>query len=470
MLSRVCRIFAVAGGLSIFLGASCTPPILTPPPPPAYTVVFPIRGADGAFLETADGVLQPDLHTAVDCPNMTGQLICVLAGQSGGANMVITAPGYQTQNFRLVIPQENTTWAEIQMQPVSVAPSRLRVQGKRMLKDDGTVFAWQGITAFSLVNDLADGRDNQVITLLDWAAANGVTIVRVLSQLPRGMFELTPETGRMHLPRLLVLAAERGLYVEVVGLAGTGIVTFDHRQHLTQIGQICAHATNCVIEIANEPNHASQAVQVRDPKYLLELRKLIPAHVMVSLGAAHGPSDESMDYTGGDYVTVHTNRSNADDGWKWVQHAREVQAMRDAHHQKFAVSDEPRRDFPREDQHLAYGLLMRMYGLGDTFHYLGGLHGQIPVGDELVGFLAHQRAWQIVTDDWSTGQYTAAHLTNSPVRVNDQVLRAYSSLQGSTGLTLLMNVRAGAVVTWQHGWAPALVVTQGKTQFYRVTR
>ena len=255
-----------------------------------------------------------------------------------------------------------------------------------------------------------------------------------------------------------------------MGLAGTNIVVFDHREHLSQIGIICTLFTNCVVEVANEPNHASQAPAVRDPDYLLELSRLIPDFIPVSLGAAHGPDDESLDYVGGDYVTVHTNRSNVDGGWKWVQHAREIQAMRDGHHHKFAVSDEPRRDFPRVDQHLAYGLLMRMYGLGDTFHYQGGLHGHIPEGDELLGFMARREAWLTVPADWSDGQYTAAHLASTPVKVNDKVLRAYSSLRGNTGLTLLMKVEPGAVITWHGGWTPTLLVSNGKTQFYAVGR
>lgn len=461
------RLLLAVAVIVLCTGASCPNP--PPQPPPAHTLVFPVRGADGTFLETAEGALQPDLSEPFVCPNDAGKLICLLTAQSGGANMIITAPGYKTQNFRLVVPQTDTTWADIQMGLVVPPIQRLRVQGKSMVRADGTPFNWQGVTAFQLVDDIADGREAKAVAFMDWAAANDVTILRTLV-MARNLFALSPSEGRASLSRVLELAQQRGLYVEVVALADTKYYQFDHRGHVSQIGHICTLFENCVVELTNEPNHASQDPLVKDPFYLQSLRRLVPAHIMVSLGAAHGPSDESQAYTGGDYVTVHISRAGGDDGWRWVRHAREIQAMRDHHHGKFVVNDEPDRKAPYADQHLALGLLMRMYGIGDTVH-LGGLRfDQVPVGDDLVAFNARRQAWSLVDGDWSDGRYTAAHLSDSPVKVNDKILRAYSSLRADTGYTLLIKADAGGVITWRNGWKPTLLVMSGKTLFYRVDR
>ena len=454
----------------VSLGVSCpgpTPaPIPDPTPFPTRTLVFFVDRSE------AIGTLRPDSFQPIDCPRQDQALVCVLAAQeTGGATFTIEAEGYQSQSLRVVLSLTDDTYPEhVILAPIVAPMQRLRADGKRMLREDGTVFAWQGITAFQLIDDIADGRESKAIALLDWAASNNVTILRTFSVLDKGLFTLCSQDGIAALPRTLELAAQRGLYLEIVGLTGTKDYLFDHRVHISQISHICGAFTNCVLELANEPNHASQSRQVASPDYLASLARLVDARIPVSLGAAHGPDDESMDYVGGTYVTVHTNRCQGDDGWCWVRHAREIQAFRDRIHQKYAVSDEPARFVPEADKHLAYGLLMRIYGLGDTVHYASGLHADIPVGDDLAAFESHRSAWALVPDDWSNGRYTAAHLADSPVRVNDKVLRAYSSLRGNTGLTLLIKADDGADIRWQNGWVPTLVASMGKTKLFKVNR
>ena len=150
-----------------------------------------------------------------------------------------------------------------------------------------------------------------------------------------------------------------------------------------------------------------------------------------------------------------------------MRHAREIQAQRDNHHGKFVVNDEPDRKAPYADQHLALGLLMRMYGIGDTVH-LGGLRfDDIPTGAELEAFNARKQAWALVPDDMSGGRYTAGHLADSPVKVTEtEVLRAYSSLLGNGGYTLLIKVTGSAATSWRR--PRTLLVKLGLTEFYSV--
>lgn len=347
---------------------------------------------------------------------------------------------------------------------------RLRVDGKRMVREDGTIFAWQGITAFQLLEQMTHGREDEALAFLDWAATQQITIVRVLAMANR-LFYLDPEEGRSVLPALLDEATKRGLYVEVVTLADTRYYDFDHISHVLQIGGICHERPSCLIEIANEPNHETQNRALRDPAYLQRLRGLVPITVPVALGAAHGRSDESRAYFGGDYVTVHSDRSNDEGGWRWVRHAREIQARRDTVHRKFVVSDEPHRKPNVPDQHLALALLLRMYGIGDTFHCDVCRFAKIPTGSELEALAQHQVAWTIIPDDWSDGLYTAGHLSTSPVRATNpaRILRAYSSLRGDRGYTLLIRA-TDPVAQWRDDWRRTLIAHVGLTYFYEVSR
>lgn len=452
--------------------ACALPPIAPLPPvtPPLHTLVFHVYNRAGAPVEGIAGVLRPDLYPAIACiVEEAGVVICPLTIQTGGAYVDLGAPGYKPATYRLILPLTDTTFEDSVLDAAVEPLQRLSVSGRRMQREDGTTFAWQGITAFQLADDVADGREAKAIALMDWAAANNVTILRVLV-MANGLFQLNPMDGRAALPRVLELAAQRGLYVEVVALADTKSYQFDHRMHLSQIGHICTLNSACAaVEIANEPRHATQDNIVGNPTYLASLRALIPANIPVAYGASHGPSDESLDFAGGDYVTVHASRAGGDDGWRWVRHAREIQAQRDNHHGKFVVNDEPDRKAPFTDQHLALGLLMRIYGVGDTVHLASLRFDDIPTGAELQAFNARKQAWALVPDDMSGGRYTAGHLADSPVKVTEsEVLRAYSSLIGNSGYTVMIKVTGSAATRWRQ--PHKLLFELGLTQFYSVNR
>ena len=201
--------------------------------------------------------------------------------------------------------------------------------------------------------------------------------------MAHNLFELPPDRGRAAMARLLTMAAARGLAIEIVALADTASFQFDIDAHVRELGQICARAGLCTIEIANEPIHATQDRRVHDPKYLAALRRLIPADVPCSLGLGTAGDAPGA----GDYVTAHFPR---DDGWKHVAALAEGFALR----QRFkapVINDEPigaatqavpgSRDADPE-RFRAAALLSQMAGLGATFHYDGGLQAIIPAGHE----------------------------------------------------------------------------------------
>lgn len=280
---------------------------------------------------------------------------------------------------------------------------RVRVDGTLFARDDGTRFHWRGITAFRLAEQIAHGREAEAIAYLDWARAHDVTVVRVLA-MARHLFRLSPENGLRALPRLLTLAAERGIAVEIVALADTADIEVDLDAQVTAAGRIAAAHPNAFLEIANEPFHHTQAVALHDRATLARLASLVPDEVLVAFG-----SDKPEASGGGDYVTVHMPRG----GGRW-QH---VIALGEggglvAAYQRPVVSDEPigaaaaatrgRRDNAPE-RFRAAALLTRMTGMHATFHYEGGLRGAVPAGAELACFDAWREAWTLLPDDIERG-------------------------------------------------------------------
>jgi hypothetical protein len=276
-------------------------------------------------------------------------------------------------------------------------PARLRVDGRVFRTADGARFSWRGLTAFRLVEMVAHGRRAEAVGVLDWARSHGVTVVRVLT-MTDVLFKLSAAEGRAALPRLLALAAERGLYVEAVALADTDRIAVSLDEQVKAVGAVCAAAPNCLLELANEPwARHTQRAETGDPVRLRALRTLVPRGLPVALGSAS--SDESDELAAGDYVTVHVAREEGDRGWRSVVRMRVAEAL-GARTGKPVVDDEPigaadadapgRRDADTGTW-FARGLLARLLEIGATFHYEGGLQGRVPSGREAACFHAWRR-------------------------------------------------------------------------------
>lgn len=289
-------------------------------------------------------------------------------------------------------------------------PGRVRVDGTLFANPDGSSFHWRGITAFRLVEQVAHGREGEAAAYLDWARDHGVTVVRVLT-MAKHLFELTPADGLAALPRLLTLAAERGLHVEVVALADTAEYDVDLDAHVLAVGKIAAAHPNAFLEIANEPYHGTQNAALHDRATLARLAALVPPEVVLALGSPRAANALAVS-PAGDYVTVHMPRGGGD---PW-DHVRELAggAALVAHYGRPVVSDEPigaapeavrgRRDDSPE-RFRAAALLTRMTGMHATFHYEGGLRAKVPTGPELRAFEAWREAWTLLPDGIERGAF-----------------------------------------------------------------
>ena len=251
------------------------------------------------------------------------------------------------------------------------ATPHLKGSGTQFIKPDGSVFEWRGITAFRLLELVAHGREAEADRYLAWAASKKLNVVRVLA-MADGIFQLSPADGRQALPRLLEIAQTHGLFVEVVALTGTSVITLDMPAHVKAIGEICARYPNALLELANEPGHPTQARSVHDAATLQALARLVPPTVPVALGSV----EYGDGFAAGSYVTWHAPRSN-----RWyadLAHGAELVKR----FKKPVVSDEPigaadravpgRRDNnPEHFQQAAAA--SRRAGIGATFHYDGGV-------------------------------------------------------------------------------------------------
>ena len=337
------------------------------------------------------------------------------------------------------------------------AAGRLRIDGTRFLEPDGRSFQWRGITAFRLVDFVADGQEEQAATYLTWAAGQGLTIVRVLT-MSGSLFDLRPEDGRRALPRLLELAAAKGLRVEVVALADTANVPVNLQEHVDGIGRIVSAHPNALLEIANEPVHPSQSAEVHKPDVLEALAARLAPEIAIALGSI----ERGDGFGAGGFITWHSPRESGSGGWGHVLALAQGADLLTTW-KKPVISDEPigagaslqpgrRDDVPARFR--AAGLLTRLAGVGATFHYEGGLHARVPAGRELECFDAWNEAWtRLPAEVERLGVFRVGGTPESVVTAFDRSasLGVFERSDAASGWILVLGDEA-AGLTLKSGW------------------
>ena len=340
---------------------------------------------------------------------------------------------------------------------VPPAPGRVRIDGTRFVAPGGGTFQWRGITAFRLVDYVADGQEDLTARYLEWAGRQGLTVVRVLTMMG-GQFDLRPEDGRRALPRVLELAAKHGLYVEVVAFAGTADIPVNLQEHVDQIGRILAAHPNGLLEIANEPVHPSQSAEVHKAEVLKALAARVPPEIPVALGSI----ERGDGFGDGGYITWHAPRESGQGGWGHVLALAEGADLV-ARWKKPVVNDEPigagaafqpgrRDDSPARFR--AAALLTRLLGLGATFHYEAGLQARVPEGRELECFTAWKEAWSLLPGDIERrGAFGPGGTPRSIVTAYDRerIIGVYERADHTAGWVLVLG-DPRAELTVGNGW------------------
>lgn len=297
---------------------------------------------------------------------------------------------------------------------------------------------------------VAHRREAEAVAYLDWAASEGLNVVRVLT-MARHLFALRPEDGRNALPRLLDLAHERGLAVEVVAFADSREYPLDLDTHLREVGRIALEKENAFVEIANEPGHPTQATQLHDPAELQRLATLVPPPVVMALGSA----EYAVGYAAGDYATFHFPREA---GWGHVLRLAEGASFIDQW-KKPVINDEPigaaleyqegRRD-NEPSRFAAAAALTALTGMGGTFHYEGGLQAQIPRGREAACLAAWQMGRALVQSVAPSGEFVQGEAVEHIARITGA--RAIYARVGERAATILLVDPQQPAVRYGEGW------------------
>ena len=353
--------------------------------------------------------------------------------------------------------------------------THLQIDGTHFRTPDGGLFQWRGITAFRLLDFIADGQEADARKFLEWARSRHLTVVRVLA-MGGGFMELKPQDGRASASRLLTLANEYGLHVELVALAGTLEMPVNLDDQLTALGEVLGAHPNGLLEIANEPTHPSQAPAVGRVDVLLALAARIPSDVPVALGSI----EANEAFAKADYATWHVPRDNKFGGWGHViaiaQGAAFIEKFK-----KPVVSDEPigagpkyeagrRDDLPARFR--AAALLTRLVGMGATFHYEGGLQARIPEGRELACFEAWNEAWTLLPAELEAqGTFAAAGGQGAVVRAFDRAaaLGVYERTADNRGWVLSIGPGDPAL-QFDAGWSVSDVKTFEGARLFSVAR
>ena len=344
--------------------------------------------------------------------------------------------------------------------PYASATPRLSPCGTSLCRPDGSRFHWRGVTAFALADLVADGKDDQARAFVRWAAGGGFTVLRVLA-MNHGWMDLPPADGRRALPRLFALAGEHGLYVQVVALAGTAEPRFRDegflREQVRQVGTLCAAADNCVMELANEPYHGSQA-DLDDPARLGRLQQEVPDTVPVAWGAARQHTADRL--SGGDFVVAHVARGG--DRWSRVARVAELAAL-SQRTGKFVVDNEPigaaeqaargrRDDMPAA--FFAQAALAGLLGVGATFHCEDCLLAQVPGPTQ-------RRCAAAFAEGAAFAAASGPLDLVGPGEASSPVARAPAARQGppplvfargSAAAVVALGARGQAGLTWRPGW------------------
>ena len=354
------------------------------------------------------------------------------------------------------------------------ALERLHLEGRRgLVTASGQPVPWTAVTGFRLVEQVAHGRSGEASAFL--ASLGPARGVRVLL-MARWLFQLSPDEGVAALAATLDLAQQHGRYLEVTVFADTKsfpLADADYRRIADQVGRTCAaHAACALVELANEvwPLHDTQAGALGQLEFLRSLREVVRTHgdIPVSIGSTHADQDESDRMRDGDYLTIHGARDDGDGGWRWVRRLNAQRALADRVG-RWAINDEPKRDDLDCGRQFAAGMLARLFSLGDTFHYAGGLQALAPGGPEAAAFVRRSRGWAAVPQDWK-GEYLAAGSPGSPVGSFVDAVSVDASLDGRMGYVAVLGATPRSRIAWNEGWRRELIVDEGGAQLYRVSR
>jgi type VI secretion system secreted protein VgrG len=355
----------------------------------------------------------------------------------------------------------------------------LSVQGRHW-RNGGALYVPRWVSALAILSHLIHSREGEAVAFLNWAVATGFNGIRVFAGALTWANQSAADARRV-LPRLLDLAAERGLAVEVTAITGSKDGTFAPKAHLAEICGIIRGRAYVVLEIANEVGHPTQSSEVNDPRTLQRWGNELAGDLIWAVGAA--PVDEpdpagAYPTSGGKFCTAHLDRGRP--FWANIRRVREIFAISET--QRVPSLDNERMGADELDGSqtgrqrindpvwfFTAGVLDRGFaGVGGVHHSQAGLNAVLPgsvqqacADAEIAG---HRLVAGILGD--ATPAYLNTGHAGSPVGpiskdAWDRSLgrmdgRCYSFVAGNRGVTVVLGLPGDAAldIPWQGGWRP----------------
>lgn len=342
-------------------------------------------------------------------------------------------------------------------------------------RDPEPLDGWRGVTAFALLDQLADGREHEAAAFLRWAADKGFTGVRVLG-MAHHLFRLPPADGVEAIPRLLRLAAAQDLTVELVVFADTRSFRLDYAAHVDRVARALSGAGNVIVELANENDHPTQDPRLAEPSRLRALRQRLPAAIPVSLGSLHGGDLRVGRYGLGDYVTVHPSRSGG--VWRHVSRTADLARLaRTAgttvvNDEPIGADERPTRGRRSNDPAVffALGLLGRMAGVPTTFHCEDCLFARRPGPTQDACATAFIEGTRLLPDGRRFSLEPTRRLLAASVVPGVEAVHAAADASGAWTVVAALGTSGAATLPWATGWRPEELARRPGVAVYRAIR
>jgi len=375
--------------LSVTVTVAATPPEI--PPPTGSLVATPTTISQG---QTATLTWASTNATSASINNGVGAVSPVAAG-----TVTVSPPQTTTYELRLVGAGGVSIYtATVIVRQVTPPPSGYNAGTLGWgFSNNGLRFEWKGVTAFAVLADLLQGREHQAYDYLQWMAASGVTVPRILCSLAgtfwedRGIRLYPPEHPNYYtaVGQLVSYCNSLGMMPEIVVFgAFTEIWGSDFNAmiaHTQRFAQALLPYRGCFIEMANEWDAIgfTSGAQVRA---LAEAYLAVDPNRPVACSSATGDSDYYTGYLGppSKYLTVHIRRGGTSPDWI-IAHYGNPSFM---YGLLPCVSDEPVNAgsaalgiYEADPQYwYAFAVMSRVMGFSTTFHFEDGLFTHLPSG------------------------------------------------------------------------------------------
>lgn len=417
-----------------------------------------VGGGGGALIADRDEIKGHETYTLVTADGggyglRTYNDLYICAELGGGGIVVANRPVLAAWE----------TWHVSQalgaVEPRRVVAGPLRRDGRGWTNDDGVFYP---VFASALAIAAKPAADAE--RYLDHCVAAGFNGVRFfLGSL--GWANLTAGAAIDALPRLLFAARERGLYVQVCPITGSGDGSYDPRAYVRLAIRECMAFIHTTVEAANEFYHPTQSRDVHDPENLIDYLRGAP--MLAAIGAPAedepitiGDAPAFWPYPTADFTQLHLGRQR--EAWEMVRHAREMELVAQMTGRPVMngepigaadVAERGRRE-SRPELFAGLGAINRIMGLGGVFHSQSGLWADLPT-DQIArceaAFVAGSRC--IPSSDRLA--FKNAGWVDSPIVKFDgsKALRAYTGVAGARAWTLCLGVTGDPALQLRDGWA-----------------